>query len=107
MTIKTNLKHRIRNGVLWFQIESLSAGTRAKSFALPRVDCLSLGPSDLSFNRETNPEHPLKTEDDCIEHVVKLLTDTDTKLCIRNYQSELRNKYLDMGVTVLIEIPSV
>ncbi|MDP6666124.1 MAG: aldolase/citrate lyase family protein [Dehalococcoidia bacterium] len=94
-------------GVLWLQIESLSAVTRAKTLAKPGVDCLSWGPADLSFNREANPEHPLKTDDGCIQHVVKLLEGSDTKLCIRSYQPELRNKYLDMGATVLIEIPSV
>lgn len=94
-------------GVLWLQIESLSAVTRAKSFAKQGVDCLSWGPADLSFNREANPDHPLKTDDDCIKHVVKLLSGTDTRLCIRSYQPELRNKYLDMGATVLLELPTV
>ena len=94
-------------GVLWLQIESLSAITRAKTFARPGVDVLSWGPADLTFNREANPYHPLKTDDDCIEHVLKLLGETETKLCIRSYKPELRNKYLDMGATVLIEIPSV
>ena len=94
-------------GVLWLQIESLSAITRAKTFARPGVDVLSWGPADPTFNREANPYHPLKTDDDCIEHVLKLLGETDTKLCIRSYKPELRNKYLDMGATVLIEIPSV
>ena len=94
-------------GVLWLQIESLSAVTRAKTFARPGVDCLSWGPADLSFNREANPEHPLKTDDDCIRHVVKLLEGSETKLCIRSYEPELRNKYLDMGATVLLERPSV
>ncbi len=94
-------------GVLWLQIESLSAVTRAKALAKPGVDCLSWGPNDLQFNIEANPEHPLKTDDDCIRHVVKLLADTDTKLCIRSYEPELRNKYLDMGATVLIETPVV
>jgi 2-dehydro-3-deoxyglucarate aldolase/4-hydroxy-2-oxoheptanedioate aldolase len=94
-------------GVLWLQMESLSAVTRAKTFARPGVDCLSWGPADLSFNREANPEHPLKTDDDCIRHVAKLLEGSETKLCIRSYEPELRNKYLDMGATVLIERPRV
>ena len=94
-------------GVLWLQMESLSAVTRAKTFAKPGVVCLSWGPADLSFNREANPEHPLKTDDDCIRHVVKLLEGSETKLCIRSYEPELRNKYLDMGATVLLERPSV
>ena len=66
---------------------------------------LSWGPADLSFNREANPDHPLKTDDDCIKHTLMLLEGTETKLSIRNYQYELRNKYLDMGATVLIELP--
>ena len=94
-------------GVLWLQIESLSAVTRARELAKPGVTCLSWGPADLSFNREANPEHPLKTDDDCIRHVVKLLEGSETKLCIRSYEPELRNKYLDMGATVLLERPSV
>ena len=53
-------------GVLWLQIESLSAVTRAKSLAKKGVDCLSWGPADLSFDREANQEHPLKTDDDSI-----------------------------------------
>ncbi|MCX8278179.1 MAG: aldolase/citrate lyase family protein [Dehalococcoidia bacterium] len=92
-------------GVLSLQIESLSAVTRAKTFARPGVDMLSWGPADLSFNREANPDHPLKTDDDCIKHTLMLLEGTETKLSIRNYQYELRNKYLDMGATVLIELP--
>jgi len=94
-------------GVLWLQIESLSAVTRARTFAKQGVACLSWGPADLSFDRETNPEHPLKTDDDCIRHVVELLEGSETKLCIRSYQPELRNKYLDMGATVLLERPGV
>jgi 2-keto-3-deoxy-L-rhamnonate aldolase RhmA len=94
-------------GVLWLQIESLSAVTRAKTFAKQGVDCLSWGPADLSFDLEANPDHPLKTDDDCMNHVLKLLEGTDTKLSVRSYERDLRNKYLDMGVTVLLERPSV
>jgi 2-keto-3-deoxy-L-rhamnonate aldolase RhmA len=92
-------------GVLWLQIESLHAITRAAEIALPGVDCLSWGPADLSFNREANPEHPLQTDDDCVEYTLKVLKGTDTKLLIRSYDPNLRNKYRDMGVTMLLERP--
>ena len=90
-------------GVLWLQIESLNAITNARRLAMPGVDLLSWGPADLSFDREANPEHPLKTDDDCIRHVVKLLEGGPTHVCIRSYEPELRKKYFDMGATVLLE----
>lgn len=92
-------------GVLWLQMESISATTKAREFAKAGVDCLSWGPADLSFNREAHPEHPFKTDDDCIRHVVELLKGTDTKLCVRNYDPALRDKYREMGATVLLERP--
>ena len=69
------------------------------------VDCLSWGPADLSFSREANPDHPLKTDDDCVRYVVKVLEGTGVRLCVRSYDPALRNKYRDMGVTVLLERP--
>jgi 2-keto-3-deoxy-L-rhamnonate aldolase RhmA len=92
-------------GVLWLQIESLHAITRATQLALPGVDCLSWGPADLSFNREANPDHPLQTDDDCIEYTLKVLEGTGTRLVVRSYDHTLRNRYRDMGVTVLMERP--
>jgi 2-keto-3-deoxy-L-rhamnonate aldolase RhmA len=47
-------------GVLWLQIESIEAITKARKLAKPGVDCLSFGPSDLSFSLEAHPEHPFK-----------------------------------------------
>jgi 2-keto-3-deoxy-L-rhamnonate aldolase RhmA len=92
-------------GVLWLQIESLHAITRAAQLALPGVDCLSWGPADLSFNREANPDHPLQTDDDCIEYTLKVLEGTGTRLVVRSYDHNLRSRYRDMGVTVLMERP--
>jgi hypothetical protein len=63
--------------------------------------------ADLSFDREANTERPLKTNDDCIRHVVELLQWREMKLCIRSYEPELRSEYLDMGATVLLERPRV
>ena len=93
------------HGVLWMQVESLRSVTGARELARPGVACLSWGPADLSFDRERHPEHPLKTDDDCVKHVLKLLEGSDTRLCVRSYDPGLRNKYRDMGVTVLLERP--
>ena len=62
-------------------------------------------PADLLFDREANPEHLPKTNDDFIRHVVGLLRRSETKLCIRGYEPELRSDYLDTGATVLLERP--
>lgn len=93
------------HGVLWMQIESINSVTHARQLAKKGVDCLSWGPADLSFSREANPHHPLKTDDDCVKYVVKVLEGSGTRLCVRSYDPALRNKYRDMGVTVLLERP--
>jgi len=92
-------------GVLWIQIESIHAVGKAKLLAKPGVDCLSWGPMDLSLNRQRFPDHPFQTDDDCVRHVLQQLEGTDTKLMYRNYTPDLRNKYIDMGVTMLLETP--
>lgn len=92
-------------GVLWMQIESISAITNAARLAKEGVDCISWGPADLSFDREANPKHPLQSDDDCLRYALQMLQANDTKLCYRSYTPNLRNKYLDMGVTVLLESP--
>ena len=92
-------------GVLWMQIESIEAVTRARQLAKPGVDCFSTGPADLSFNIESHPMHPFQSVDDCIQHMLKDLEGTGVRVCHRSYLPELRNKYRDMGVTVLLEQP--
>ncbi len=96
-------KYWNENGYLCMQIESLKAMESARELAKPGVDCLTWGPADLSFDREMNPDHRLKTDDDCVREVVKQLEGSDTKLSYRSYDPDLRNKYLDMGVTILME----
>jgi hypothetical protein len=54
---------------------------------------------------EAHPKHPFKTVDDCLRHVLKQLEGTDIRVSFRNYSPDLRNKYLDMGVTVFMERP--
>ena len=92
-----------KTGVLWVQIESVEAVTKAREFAKPGVDCLSFGPADLSFSLEAHPHHPFKNVDDCVRYVVEQLRDTDATVCFRNYAPSARQKYIDMGVTVLLE----
>ena len=94
------------HGVLWMQIESINAVTNTKKLAKQGVDCLSWGPADLSFSRESNPNHPFKTDDDCVRYVVNQLEGTGVKLVYRSYDRALRDKYIDMGATVLLEVPS-
>ncbi len=69
------------------------------------VDCLTWGPTDLSFDIEAHPKHPFQTVDDCVKHVLEQLEGTDVRISFRNYSHELRQKYIDMGVTVLMERP--
>jgi hypothetical protein len=45
--------------------------------------------------------------DDCVRHLVKQVGGKPTKICFRNYEPSQRQKYIDMGVTVLPERPQV
>lgn len=91
------------HGVLWMQIESLLAVTRARDMADLGVDVLSWGPNDLAFNREAHPEHSLKTDDDCIEHVLTLLEGSEATLCLRTYGNEQMARYTEMGATMFLD----
>lgn len=93
-------------GILWIQIESVAAVTKARSLAKEGVDCLSFGPADLSFSLEAHPNHPFKTVDDCVRYVVEQLSDSSVAVCFRNFDPATRQKYQDMGVTVLLERPN-
>jgi len=95
-------------GVLMIQIETLNAINNIPNFSLDGVDCFSWGPADLSIDRKLHPEHPFaKTDEAAIEHAVKLSNDNGKKLCIRSYDKTLRNRYFDMGATILMEVPSM
>jgi len=93
-------------GVLWMQVESVAAVTGAARLARPGVDCLSFGPTDLTFSLECHPEPPYETVDDCVRFVVQQLEGTGTAVCVRSGGPENRDRYLEMGVTVLLEQPS-
>jgi 2-keto-3-deoxy-L-rhamnonate aldolase RhmA len=93
-------------GVLMLQVESIQAICNIPRLIRPGVDLISWGPADLTFDREANTNHPLSVSDDaCVEYAAKVLEGTDTKLMIRNYDWTLRDKYIEMGATVLLESP--
>lgn len=91
------------NGMLWMQIESIEAVTHARRLAKTGVDCLSFGPTDLTFSMEGHPNHALQTVDACVQSVVRELEGSSTTVCFRNGNPSTRNKYADMGVTVFLE----
>ncbi len=94
-----------RTGILCLQMESVRAVTNVRKLAKPGVDCLTWGPNDLLYDLEAHPEHPFKSVDDCVRHALKQLQGADTRISFRSYLPENRNKYIDMGVTVLMESP--
>jgi len=91
------------HGVLWMQLESITGIVQAKEMARAGADVLSWGPNDLAFNREANPDHFLKTDDDCIHHVQQQIEDTKTTLCLRTYGNEQIERYEQMGVTMFLD----
>ncbi len=90
-------------GMLWMQIESIEAVTHARRLAKSGVDCLSFGPTDLTFSMEGHPNHALQSVDECVQYVVKELEDSPTAVCFRNGNPSTREKYAEMGVTVFLE----
>jgi len=95
-----------KTGVLMIQIESLNAINNIPNFSIEGVDCFSWGPTDLSIDRASHPEHPFaKTDDTAIEHASSLCKANGKKLCIRSSDKTLRNRYFDLGADILIEVP--
>ena len=75
------------NGILILQLESVNAISNAKKLAKPGVDMLVFGAMDLSFSLESYPEHPFRTVEDCIRHVVKQMEGTQVKVGVGNSPS--------------------
>ena len=97
-----------KTGVLMIQVETLNAINNIPNFSIEGVDCFSWGPADLSIDRDAHPEHPFaKTDDTAIEHAVTLCKANGKKLCIRSYDKTLRNRFFDLGATILMEVPSM
>ena len=94
-------------GILWLQIESVEAATRGHLLAKSGVDCLSIGPTDLSLSIAAHPQHWLKSVDDTIAYLCKSLQGSGVAVCHRNRTPDTREKYADMGVTVFLESPQV
>ncbi len=96
-----------QTGVLMLQVESVEAVINARNLAKPGVDCLSWGAhptsNDLAFSREGHPEFPLKTDQECLEHMIDLLKGSDTKVCMRSGARSNREHYQNLGVTVFME----
>jgi 4-hydroxy-2-oxoheptanedioate aldolase len=91
-------------GVLWVQIESINAVTHVRKLAKPGVDCISFGPADLSYDLEANPNHPFKSVDDCMRYAIEQLQGTGVAVCARGQYPSTRQKYTDMGASVLMEL---
>lgn len=87
-------------GVLCIQLESVDAITNARRLAKPGIDFVTFGPNDLSYSLEAYPEHPFKTVDDCVRHVVAQLKGSDVRVGMGARTPEERARYIEMGVTV-------
>ena len=88
------------------QVESIQAIVNIPRLAREGVDAISWGPADLGLDRSELPHHPLAESDDAaIEYASKVCADSGVKLMIRNYDWKLRQKYIDMGATILLEAP--
>jgi 2-keto-3-deoxy-L-rhamnonate aldolase RhmA len=58
------------SGVLALQIETVRGVANASSLALPGVDLLLFGGTDLSFSLAANPDSQWRTFEECQQHVV-------------------------------------
>jgi len=88
------------------QVESIQAITNIPTLVRDGVDCVSWGPADLSLDREALLHHQLSpTDDAALEYAVKVAHEAGVKLMYRNYDWKLREKYIEMGATVLLETP--
>ena len=96
-----------QSGILMLQVESLEAITMTRRLAMSGVDCISWGAapssSDLACSLANNPEHPLKTDDECLAYTISQLQGTDTRMFVRIPGPGDRQKYIDMGATVFRE----
>ena len=91
--------------ILAIQLESVDAITRAGQLANSGLDYIAFGPMDLSFSLEGHPNYPLQTVDECMQNVADQLQGTDVKLGLAVTSTpEEREKYLDMGVTVFLDV---
>ena len=93
------------NGFLVIQLESVEAVINARKLAKPGIDLLAFGPNDLRFSMESLPHSPFKTVDECIRHVLEQVRDSTVQVSLGVSTAEERDKYVEMGVTVL-QVPA-
>ena len=92
--------------ILAIQLESVGGIVNARKLATPGVDYVIFGPNDLMFSLEGHPEFPLRTVEACVRHVAEQLRGSGVKLGIPASIPHERDKYLEIGVTILHETPS-
>lgn len=68
------------SGVLALQIETVRGVAKARSLALPGVDLLLFGATDLTFSLAANPASPWRTVEDCQRHVVEQTLDLGVRV---------------------------
>ena len=95
------------NGFLAIQLESVEAVINARKLAKPGIDLLAFGPNDLRFSMESLPHSPFKTVDECIRHVLEQMRDSSVQVSLGAASAEERDKYIEMGVTVLQVAPGM
>lgn len=88
-------------GVLQLQLESVDAVINCRKLAKSGVDAFTFGPNDLSYDIESYSRPPLGTVDECVAHVVKELAGTGIAVGIALHDQNDRQRYVDMGLTVL------
>lgn len=92
------------SGFLAIQLESIEAIINAHRLAKPGIDLLAFGPNDLRFSMEGLPQSPFKTVEECVRHVIEQMKDSSIQLSMGAGSAEERDKYIEMGVTV-IQVP--
>lgn len=75
------------NGILILQLESPNAVVNARKLAKPGVDMFVFGANDLNFSLESYEDPPLKTVEECIQHVVEQMEGTNVKVGAGNSPS--------------------
>lgn len=88
-------------GVLWLQLESVDAVINCRKLALEGVDVLTFGPNDLMYDIERYRNPPFRTVDDCVRHVAREMEGTPVAVGLALLDPSDRQKYIDMGLTVL------
>ena len=88
-------------GVLWLQLESVEAVINCRKLALDGVDVLTFGPNDLMFDIERYRRPPFRTLDECVRHVAREMEGTGVAVSLALQDPSEREKYVDMGLTVL------